>query len=307
MPSTTGTPDTAREPDREGPWRELLAGARFLWDQPVLRALTVLLTFFIFATEGLPDVLIFYLKHDLSQGDGIVGVVLGVAALGTVAGALAVAPLRRRLGFGACWTGAVLVCGLAVGGLGMSGSVPGVAGLAAIYLGCTSVAGICSMSLRQQITPDHLLGPGDGRLLDHPLLPRARRRGPPDLDRRPLRRRVSLPVQRRSLPSPRRSGVAHPSQAASPRTGPGCQSEPLEAGRCGRPAWRCGAWPGRPAIRDAAASGSKRQQAEVSPPPGRSPPGPGPGSATPAARCPALRGSAGAARPAGRPRRCRRR
>ena len=40
----------------------------------------------------------------------------------------------------------------------MSGSVPGVAGLAAVYLGCTSVAGICSMSLRQQVTPDHLLG-----------------------------------------------------------------------------------------------------------------------------------------------------
>jgi Na+/melibiose symporter-like transporter len=158
MPAATGTPDTAREADRESPWRELLAGARFLWQQPVLRALTVCLTFFIFATEGLPDVLIFYIKHDLGQGDSVVGLVLAIAALGTVAGALVVAPLRRRLGFGTCWVGSVLLCGLAVGGLGMSGSVPGVAGLAAVYLGCTSVAGICSMSLRQQITPDHLLG-----------------------------------------------------------------------------------------------------------------------------------------------------
>ena len=124
----------------------------------MLRALTVLLTFFIFATEGLPDVLIFYIKHDLGRGDGVVGVVLAVAALGTVVGALAVAPLRRRLGFGTCWIGAVLLCGVAVGGLGASGSVPGVAGLAAVYLGCTSVAGICSMSLRQQVTPGHLLG-----------------------------------------------------------------------------------------------------------------------------------------------------
>ena len=152
------SPDAAGEPGREGPWRELLAGARFLWQQPVLRALTVLLTFFIFATEGLPDVLIFYLKHDLGQGDGVVGVVLAVAALGTVAGALAVAPLRRRLGFGTCWIGAVLLCGVAVGGLGATGSVPPTAVLAAVYLGCTSVAGICSMSLRQQVTPDHLLG-----------------------------------------------------------------------------------------------------------------------------------------------------
>jgi MFS family permease len=155
---TTGIPDAAGEPDREGVWRELLAGARFLWAQPVLRALTVLLTFFIFATEGLPDVLIYYLKHDLGQGDGVVGLVLAFAALGTVAGALVVAPLRRRLGFGACWVGSVLLCGLAIGGLGATGSVPPAAALAAVYLGCTSVAGICSMSLRQQVTPDHLLG-----------------------------------------------------------------------------------------------------------------------------------------------------
>lgn len=145
-------------PDPAGPWREWLAGARFLWHNPVLRSLTILLTVFIFATYGLPDVLIYYIKHDLGQGDGVVGLVLAVAALGTVGGALVVAPLRRRLGFGACWTGAVLLCGLAVGGLGASGSVPPTAVLAALYLGCASVAGICSMSLRQEVTPDHLLG-----------------------------------------------------------------------------------------------------------------------------------------------------
>jgi Na+/melibiose symporter-like transporter len=167
-PSRTTTPDASGgatpdgsvsgSPDAAGTWRELLAGARFLWQHPVLRVLTILLTFFIFATYGLPDVLIYYLKHNLGQGDGVVGLVLGVAALGTVVGALTVAPLRRRLSFGTCWTGAVLLCALAVGGLGATGSVPPAAVLAALYLACTSVAGICSMSLRQQVTPDHLLG-----------------------------------------------------------------------------------------------------------------------------------------------------
>ncbi len=145
-------------PDPAGAWRELLAGARFLWEHPVLRSLTVLLTFFIFATQGLPDVLIYYLKHDLGQGDGVVGLVLAVAALGTVGASLAVAPLRRRLGFGACWTGAVILSALAIAALGATGSVPPTAVLAALYLGCASVAGICSMSLRQEVTPDHLLG-----------------------------------------------------------------------------------------------------------------------------------------------------
>jgi hypothetical protein len=145
-------------PDRAGPWRELLAGARFLWQQPTLRALTILLTFYIFATQGLPDVLIYYVKHDLHQGDGVVGLVLAVAAVGTVAGALTVAPLRRKLSFGTTWTGAVIVSALAIAGLGATGSVPPTAVLAALYLACASVAGIASMSLRQQVTPDHLLG-----------------------------------------------------------------------------------------------------------------------------------------------------
>lgn len=167
-PSGTATPGASgvATPDAPGPgspdaasaWRELLAGARFLWQHPTLRALTILLTFYIFATQGLPDVLIYYLKHDLHQGDGVVGLVLAVAALGTVAGALLVAPLRRKLTFGTCWAGAVILSALAIAGLGATGSVPPTAALAALYLGCASVAGIASMSLRQQVTPDQLLG-----------------------------------------------------------------------------------------------------------------------------------------------------
>jgi hypothetical protein len=47
---------------------------------------------------------------------------------------------------------------IAVPLLGVTGSVPPTAVLAALYLGCISVAGISSMSLRQEVTPDHLLG-----------------------------------------------------------------------------------------------------------------------------------------------------
>jgi MFS family permease len=124
----------------------------------VLRPLTVLLTFFVLIELGLTDVLIYRLKHDLGQPDGVVGTVLGAAAVGTVAGASLVAPLRRRLGFGTCWIGALALCGLGIAGVGLTGSVPAIAACAAAYLGCVSVAGICSMSLRQQVTADHLLG-----------------------------------------------------------------------------------------------------------------------------------------------------
>ncbi|MFV2114832.1 MFS transporter [Micromonospora sp. LOL_025] len=143
---------------REGRLAEFLAGARFLWRQPVLRSLTVLLSVFIFLTYGLTDVLVYHVKHDLGGSDGTVGTVLGLAALGTVVGALLVAPLRRRRGFGITWIGAHAVCGLAIVGIGVVGSVRGVTVLTAVYLCGVSVGGICSMSLRQEITPDHLLG-----------------------------------------------------------------------------------------------------------------------------------------------------
>ena len=240
-PSGTATPGASGagspggpvpgSPDAAGAWRELLAGARFLWQHPALRALTVLLTFFIFATYGLPDVLIYYLKHGLGQGDGVVGLVLAIAALGTVAGALLVAPLRRRLGFGRCWTGAVVLCGLAVAGLGASGSVPAVAVLAAFYLGCISVAGISSMSLRQEVTPDYLLGRVTAAFWTiHFSLGPARRR-PAHLGRRPLRRLGRLRGQRRSVPRHRHDRPGHSHMAPVPQPGPAAPRDLTGASR----------------------------------------------------------------------------
>ncbi len=140
------------------PWRELLAGAAFLRRHPVLRTLTVLLSVFCFLTLGLNDLIVYHLKHDLGQGDGAVGTVFALGAVGTVTGALLVAPIRRGLGFGMTWIGGVAVCGLALAGIGAAASVPVIGALAAGFLGCLSVAGTCSMSLRQEVTPDHLLG-----------------------------------------------------------------------------------------------------------------------------------------------------
>ncbi|MFK8908484.1 MFS transporter [Streptomyces sp. YS-3] len=155
----TGSED-ARSPaqPREPLRKELAAGVSFLRSHPVLRSLTILLSVFSFLTLGLNDLIIYHLKHDLGQGDGAVGTVFAVGALGTVLGALFVAPIRHRLGFGVTWTGGVAVCGLALAAVGSAGSTAGIAALTAVFLGCVSVSGTCSMSLRQEVTPDHLLG-----------------------------------------------------------------------------------------------------------------------------------------------------
>ncbi|WP_405620865.1 MFS transporter [Streptomyces sp. NBC_00076] len=139
-------------------WQDLRVGIAFLRGHPVLRSLTALLFVFSFLTLGLNDLVIYHLKHDLGHDDGTVGTVMAVGALGTITGALLVARIRRRLGFGPTWTGAVAVCGLAFAGLGWAGEVPVVAALSAAFLACVGIAGTCSMSLRQEVTPEPLLG-----------------------------------------------------------------------------------------------------------------------------------------------------
>jgi len=153
-----GSTRVAEGAERIGVWRELAAGAAFLARHPVLRTLTALLSVFSFLTLGLNDLIVYHVKHDLGQGDGAVGTVFAVGAMGTVAGALSVALIRRALGFGASWIGGVAVCGLALAAVGSAGSVAATATLTAVFLGCVAVAGTCSMSLRQEVTPEHLLG-----------------------------------------------------------------------------------------------------------------------------------------------------
>jgi MFS family permease len=135
-----------------------LAGARFLWNQPVLRALTLLLAAFTSISTGLTDVFIFKLKHDLSQPDRVVGYVMAASFVGTLLASLVVPRVRQKLGFGTAWIAACVLCGLAVLAMAWSAQVVVIAAMAAAVLFATGIAGICSMSLRQEITPSPLLG-----------------------------------------------------------------------------------------------------------------------------------------------------
>jgi MFS family permease len=157
-PPAPATAAGATGSKRSAFWQEFLAGARFLWKNPVLRALTVLLTLVIFLTYGMTDLIIYDVEHNLGHTDSTVGYVLAAATAGTFVGAFLVARLRRRMGFGGPWVSALGLAGVAIACLSAAPSVPAVAVLAAVMSLCTGVAGICSMSLRQEITPSPLLG-----------------------------------------------------------------------------------------------------------------------------------------------------
>ncbi|MFD5419862.1 MFS transporter [Streptomyces sp. NPDC127069] len=142
-----------------GPLREVFAvGFRFLWGHALLRPLTVLLTLLTFVTMGAPDLLIYRVREDLRQDAATLGYVLAVSGLGVIAAALAAGRLRRVLGFGPCWLGTVGLIAVAVAGVGLSGSVPVIAVLGAVFMFGITLGGITSMTLRQEVTPDALLG-----------------------------------------------------------------------------------------------------------------------------------------------------
>lgn len=137
---------------------EFREGVRYLFAQPVLRAATVQLSVVTFLAVGMTDIFIYYTHEGLGQGDQVVGWMLGLASVGAIVGAMVAAVARRRLGFGACWISSYALCGLGVGAVGYLAWPPAVTAVAVVFMFGSTLAGVCSMSLRQEITPDRLLG-----------------------------------------------------------------------------------------------------------------------------------------------------
>src|SRR5579885_2648738 len=118
----------------------MLAGVRFLFEQPVLRAVTAIL-----------------LVYGLATGAAI-GFVFAASSIGAIIGSLGAGPLRKRLGFGPTYLSAVILTGVPLLLIGLIPDLYVLVALATFFQLVNMVMGINSMSLRQEITPDALLG-----------------------------------------------------------------------------------------------------------------------------------------------------
>ncbi|MDN3351336.1 MFS transporter [Actinomadura sp. DC4] len=140
------------------PSHDLRACLSFLWHRPPLRRLLVLMAVTAIPTYGLVDLFIYHVRHDLGQRDGTVGLVLGAAGAGAVAGALLADRIRRRYGFAACMVGSYVLSGFATALLGVVTDLVSVVAIAAAYSFGASLALVCATSVRQEMTPDGLMG-----------------------------------------------------------------------------------------------------------------------------------------------------
>ena len=135
-----------------------LGGVRYAFGEPVIRSVLILLAAFAFLSEGVIDLAIFRLRHDMGQGDSTTGIVFGVASLGAILGGWLVSSLRAKWGFGICFIGGLMIQGVAIGAIGLAPTALLIAQLATAFTFANTVMRVNTMSLRQQITPDRLLG-----------------------------------------------------------------------------------------------------------------------------------------------------
>jgi MFS family permease len=137
---------------------DFVDGIRFLAGQPTLRAVMLLLAGLSFIMAGMMDLFIFHLKNDLHQSDNAVGLVIGLSGIGGVGGGLVAPLLRRRFGFGASWLGGWVLTSVSCVLIGIVPSLWLILPAAVGYTFGDMLSATNSMSLRQQLTPDHLLG-----------------------------------------------------------------------------------------------------------------------------------------------------
>jgi MFS family permease len=149
--------------ERGSIWREAAEGARVVWRDPVLRALTVSSGLFNLFDGVLFAVYLLYLTHTLHVAATLVGSVFAIGGLGGLAGAVLAGPTTKKLGLGPALLGGLalaaageLCIGLATGPL-WSALLMVATAEAAVEMGAT-IFGINAVSLRQAVTPDHLLG-----------------------------------------------------------------------------------------------------------------------------------------------------
>jgi MFS family permease len=142
---------------------EVTEGLRFIGGDGVLRAVTASFVALSFASGMTGAVFILYTNRELGFAPGVLGLIFGVGGLTSLVGATLAGAVARRAG-----VGGAMVLGLGLAGVGMlavagarDASVAAAALLVAQQLitdPSWTVYEINQVSLRQAMTPAHLLG-----------------------------------------------------------------------------------------------------------------------------------------------------
>lgn len=157
------TPAAPAAADVPSVWRDLKAGVAFLFGHPLLRALTIRLAIWQFASSGVLAMLMLFVTVRMKFGAAQIGLLFSAIGVGVFVGANVAQRVSARLGVGRTIALANLGGAAALLAVPLSSDAP-VGQLAALgaalfaYGFCQINYYINNASLRQAITPDGMLG-----------------------------------------------------------------------------------------------------------------------------------------------------
>lgn len=144
-------------------WTEIGEGVGIVRTQPVLRAMATSLSVYNFFSSMISAVYVLYAVRDLRVGAALLGAIYAVGSVAFLIGASQAARVARRFGVGPAivWGAGIsdagfLLVPVAHGPILIAGAILAVAQSISTLAG--PVTSINQLSLRQTLTPDHLLG-----------------------------------------------------------------------------------------------------------------------------------------------------
>ena len=137
---------------------DVRAGLQYVWSNPVLRGISVMMALINFVASTENSQLVLFAQRVLGASDSEVAVLFAAGAAGVVAVSVAAAAIRRRLSFAVTALGALVIAGLTVTAMALIGSYPAALVLWAASSGFGLLLNINTSSLRQAIVPDEMYG-----------------------------------------------------------------------------------------------------------------------------------------------------
>lgn len=142
---------------------EISEGVRFVWQQPIIRSLTICAALFNLFDNVMGAEYILYLTRTLSMGAIFVGIVGALSGVGWLLGALMTEALTRRFGLGRTLIGSIFFACIAKACIAAAGG-PFLLALGLVvfgeflFQGVATVYIINSVSLRQSLLPAEIRG-----------------------------------------------------------------------------------------------------------------------------------------------------
>jgi MFS family permease len=156
--TSAGDGSPSRSRSRPRLHREIAEGLRWLWGNRLLRLLAVMLAVANLCGTMGQAIFVLFAQEELGIGDRAFGLLLTTFAVGGVMGGMVAGRVHRRAGTGHTLVGSYLTFTLADGLTGAAGD-PWTVGLLSVAIGLGgAVWNVVTVSLRQTVIPDHLLG-----------------------------------------------------------------------------------------------------------------------------------------------------